>query len=251
MNNYDSQPKAVIILAAGKGTRMNSELPKVLHQIHGKPIISILLDTIVSMSFERVLVVIGHKGELVKEELAGYPVQFVWQHEQKGTGHAVQVTKELMDDFNGTTLVMTGDVPFLSEQAIKRLIAFHLEKKAAATCLSAVHADPDKYGRIIRDGDSDVLKEIIEYNDASPEVLAITEVNSGTFCFDNRELFAALEKIDDNNAKKEFYLTDTIKVLHNKGLPVVVVKAENPDEVKGINTVEELEALAEIFRDRR
>ena len=212
--------------------------------------ISILLDTIIPMEFDRVVVVIGHKGELVKEQLADYPVQFAWQHNQRGTGHAVMVTEELMKDFDGTTLVVAGDVPFLSQTAIERLMSFHMANNAVATCLSAVVEDPRKYGRIIRDGDSDELREIIEYKDASPEIRAIREVNTGTFCFNNRELFSALEKIDDNNAQGELYLTDTIKVMHDKGLRVLVLQAENPDETSGVNSIEELEELAEIFRDR-
>ena len=195
--------RAAVVLAAGKGKRMESELPKVLHRIHGRSMISILLDTLTTMKFDRLVVVVGFKGEMVQEELAGYPVTFAWQHEQLGTGHAVMMARDQMEDFTGTTLVALGDVPFLSEDTITRLFDMHVSTGAKATCLSAIVEDPKGYGRIIRDGDSDRLKAIVEHKDASAEVLKIREINTGTFCFDNKLLFEALTQIDNNNAQKD------------------------------------------------
>lgn len=229
---------------------MMSELPKVLHPIHGRPMITILLDTLAKMRFERIVVVIGHKGEMVQEALSEYPVQFAWQREQHGTGHAVMMTRDQMADFRGTTLVAAGDVPFLSSNSIADLIELHERTGAAATCLSAVFDDPTGYGRIIRDGNSDRLKEIIEHKDASEEVRRICEVNSGTFCFDNQKLFEVIEQIGNNNAQGEYYLTDAVKILHDKGLVVSVRTAGNPDEVKGVNSVDQLAYLERVFADR-
>jgi bifunctional UDP-N-acetylglucosamine pyrophosphorylase/glucosamine-1-phosphate N-acetyltransferase len=242
--------KAAIILAAGKGKRMKSDLPKVLHTINGRPLVSILLDTVAKLEFERIVVVIGHQGEQVKEKLRKYPVEFAWQHEQKGTGDAVKAAERLMADFEGTTVVINGDVPFLSTDSINKLLDQHEKTGAAATCLSAFPHNPREYGRIIRDGDTDRLKRIVEYNDASPEIRQIREINTGTFCFDNQLLFDALRDVRDNNVQGEYYITDVIKILHDRGHRVSVVTIDNPDEAEGVNSVEELEQMATIFGNR-
>lgn len=244
------EKKAAIILAAGKGVRMKSDLPKVLHRIGGRSIISLLLDTLVPMAFDKLVVVVGYRGELVERELASYPVQTVWQHEQLGTAHAVRMAEEVLADFQGTTLVAAGDVPFLSRSAIESLFDVHQRTSAVATCLSAWFNDPAGYGRIVRDGESDILKEIVEHKDASEETRRIREINTGTFCFDNRQLFAAIKEIDNENVQREYYLTDAIKILYGKGLRVSVVAADDPDELRGINSAEQLAYLAEKFADR-
>ncbi|HKK21791.1 MAG TPA: NTP transferase domain-containing protein [candidate division Zixibacteria bacterium] len=242
-----AEHKAAVVLAAGKGKRMESDLPKVLHRIHGRPMIAILLDTLKAMDFDRLIVVIGFKGELVQKELADYPVEFAWQREQLGTGHAVMMAREQLEDFEGTTLVALGDVPFLSADTISRLFEVHSRTGAKATCLSAIVDDPKGYGRIIRDGDSDRLKGIVEHKDASEQVLKITEINTGTFCFDNRLLFESLNQIDNDNAQGEYYLPDCVKVLYNKGLRVSVVTAPDADEGLGVNDVDQLDQLAKKF----
>ena len=242
-----SGSKAAIILAAGKGERMKSDIPKVMHRIHGRPMITILIDTLTGLDFAKLIVVIGYKGEMVKEELSEYPVSYVWQREQLGTAHAVQMARDILGDFTGTTLVALGDVPFLSAKSIGRLFEIHEKTKAAATCLSAVVDDPAGYGRIVRDGDSSIMKDIVEDRDASEQVRKIREINTGTFCFDTHQLFAAVDKVDNKNAQGEYYLTDTVKVMRNNGLRVAVVAAENPDEVLGVNSAEQLELLARKF----
>ncbi|MDH4158358.1 MAG: NTP transferase domain-containing protein [candidate division Zixibacteria bacterium] len=242
--------RAAIVLAAGKGKRMKSDLPKVLHRIHGRPIINILMDTLAKLGFDRLVVVVGFKGELVQEELADYPVSFVWQKEQLGTGHAVMMTEELMADFEGTTLVALGDVPFLSAESIEHLFKTHAETGASATCLSAVVEDASGYGRIIRKGESSVLQAIVEDKDATAEILKIREFNTGTFCFDNKLMFETIKLVGNQNAQGEYYLTDTIKIMHNRGLRVSVVPAVDSDEVEGINSAEQLERLASKFVDR-
>lgn len=226
---------------------MKSDLPKVLHEIHGRPMITILLDTLKSIGFDRTVVVVGYKGEQVANVVSNYDVDIVWQREQLGTAHAVQMAREFMADFEGATLVAAGDVPFLSRESIERLLEQHQASGASATCLSAVFSDPTGYGRIVREGDSNVLKAIVEHKDASEEIRRISEINSGTFCFDNQALFAAIDEIGNENAQQEYYLTDAIKILYGKGLRVAVERADNPDEVMGVNSVEQLKELADRF----
>ena len=228
---------------------MNSDLPKVLHEINGRPILGILLDTLVPLGFERICVVIGHKGEMVQERLSGYPITFAWQREQLGTGHAVMMTREQMADFEGTTLVLAGDVPLLSRQSIELLLSVHEQTSAVATCLTTFLEDPTGYGRIVR-GSGASLQEIVEHKDASEVIRKIREINSGTFCFDNRSLFGVLDKLRNNNVQSEYYLTDTVKIFHDSGLRVSVAVTDDPDEVRGINSVEQLDELATIFADR-
>ena len=245
-----TQRKAAIVLAAGKGKRMKSDLPKVLHEINGRPMIRLLLDTLIPIGFDHLVIVVGHKADLVRKALSDYPVTFVLQELQHGTGHAVSMAREELAGFEGTTLVAAGDVPFLSRNSVERLFEVHQRTKAAATCLSAVFDDPAGYGRVIRRAGTDLMEAIVEHKDASPEVLAIKEINTGTFCFDNRLMFDAISQIGRDNSQKEYYLTDTVKILHGKGFSVAVVLATNPDEVRGINSVDQLQYLAEKFAAR-
>ncbi len=245
-----AENKAAVILAAGKGKRMKSDLPKVLHPIHDKPMIRHLLDRLIPIGLKPLVLVVGHKAEMVREELTDYPVSFVIQAEQLGTAHAVQMAAPVLKSFEGTTLVAAGDVPFLSRETVDHLFEVHARTKAAATCLSAEFADPTGYGRIVRRPGTDFIKDIVEHKDASPEILAVREINSGTFCFDNKLLFETIDEIGCDNAQGEYYLTDAVKILHGKGYPVAVVKATNPDEVRGVNSVDQLELLAEKFADR-
>ncbi len=209
--------------------------------------IKILLDTLARLHPARVVVVVGHKGEEVQSALVDYPVQFAWQREQLGTGHAVMMAREAMADFHGTTLVVAGDVPLLSVNSVNELLKVHLETKASGTCLSAVFADPTGYGRIIRGTSPNQLLDIIEHKDASDSVRQIDEVNSGTFCFDNQELFKVIDQLGNNNAQREYYLTDVVKIFNRNGLRASVVSATRPEEVLGVNSVEDLTALEAKF----
>ena len=242
--------RAVVILAAGKGKRMKSDIPKVLHQIKGKAIIQILLDTLTGMDFDKIIVVIGHKGEMVEEALNGYPVSCVWQREQLGTGHAVMMAAEDLKDFDGDLLVALGDVPFLSSSSIDALFKIHEDTGASATCLSAILKDATGYGRIVRIGDSDLMEKIVEHRDANENEKKINEINSGLFCFNKRELFDILDNLKNDNSQGEYYLTDSVKIMNDKGLKAAVISAEDPDEVRGINSVEQLQYLEERFGDR-
>lgn len=243
--------RAAIVLAAGKGKRMKSDLPKVLHLINGRPMISIVLDRLQPLEMQRTVVVIGYKGELVEQELADRKVDFVWQREQLGTGHAVMMAREALAEFDGTTLVALGDMPFVTVDSYRRLFDTHERTGAAATCLSAILDDPTAYGRIVRVPDSDLLKEIVEHRDATPEMLAIREINTGAFCFDNRLLFEMLDQIGNQNTQQEYYLTDTIRILHESGKPVAVVTTEDPDEGLGVNSTDQLEQLTRKFVEKQ
>lgn len=245
-----SQKKAAIVLAAGKGTRMKSDLPKVLHQINGKPIIHFVIETLQSLKLDKIIVVIGYKGELVEESLKDFEVEFVWQREQLGTGHAVMMAKENLNDFEGSTLIALGDVPFLSSGTIKRLFTPLEDSETKAVCLSAILEEGGNYGRIVRDGDSDRMKAIVEAKDADDTILRINEINTGTFCFDNRTLFDTLEHIKNDNAQNEYYLTDCVKILFDNKMPVSVITCDDPAEGEGINSVEQLNQLAEKFKNR-
>jgi bifunctional N-acetylglucosamine-1-phosphate-uridyltransferase/glucosamine-1-phosphate-acetyltransferase GlmU-like protein len=209
--------------------------------------IAILMETLSKLHFERIVVVIGHQGEDVKAALANYNVNFVWQKEQLGTGHAVMMAEPAMLGFIGTTLVALGDVPFLSAGTIEKFLAVHEKTKSVATCLSAEFSDPTGYGRIIRKDKTDILMKIVEHSDASMSEMRITEINSGTFCFKNNELFKHLKVIKPDNSQSEYYLTDVIKPMYDNGLRVSVVKTENPDEVRGINSIEQLNEIERKF----
>ncbi len=241
--------KAAVILAAGKGTRMKSELPKVLHEIKGKPMIHMVVETLQKLNFDKIIVVIGFKGELVEKALEAFPVEFVWQHEQNGTGHAVMMANDALAGFDGNTLIALGDVPFLSAGTIQRLVDVLEQTDAKASCLSAIVAEPKGYGRIVREEGTENLREIVEAKDSTEEQLLINEINTGTFCFDNSVLFDSLKEIGNNNSQSEYYLTDCVKVLYDKGMPVSVVVAEDPDEGEGINSVEQLADLVKKFED--
>jgi bifunctional UDP-N-acetylglucosamine pyrophosphorylase/glucosamine-1-phosphate N-acetyltransferase len=247
MNSNAKKPVAAVVLAAGKGKRMHSDLPKVLHEIGGRPMIAILMETLAGLRMEKTVVVIGHKGELVKTVLSDYHVDFVWQTEQLGTAHAVSMARDILSEFDGTTLVCNGDVPFMSAATVRDLLDLHERTGAAATCLSAILNDPSGYGRIVRDTDSRFIRGIVEEKDASEDERAVREINTGTFCFDNRRLFGIIDRIDDDNAQKEFYLTDAVRLLHELGHRVAVKECPDPDEVRGVNDREQLLFLEKKF----
>lgn len=233
------QNLAAIVLAAGKGTRMKSDLPKVFHEILGEPMLTYVLKTVKALSPQKTLVVVGYQRRLIMDYYKDWPVTFVVQAEQLGTGHAVMQAEPALKDFSGNVLVLAGDVPLLSEKTLRNLVESHEKHKAAVTDLTAELEDAGNYGRIIRGEGGEILR-IAEKKDASPAELKIREFNTGTFCFDSRALFAALKEVHADNAQKEFYLTDTVEILRRKGWPVLAFRANNPAETLGINTKEEL-----------
>jgi bifunctional UDP-N-acetylglucosamine pyrophosphorylase/glucosamine-1-phosphate N-acetyltransferase len=246
-----TKPRAAIILAAGKGKRMKSDLPKVLHTIDGKPIICYLLETMSKVNMERIIVVVGYQGEKVIDKIRDFNTEIVWQKDQLGTGHAVMMAEGNFRKFTGTILIAAGDVPFLSVETIENLFEGHKKNKAVATCLSAEFDDPTGYGRIIRGKETDSLNEIIEEKDADSEVKKIKEINSGTFCFDCQNMFKTLHRANNDNAQKEFYLTDTIKLLRQIDKKCAVWKVPDPFEIQGVNSIEQLKSLEKEMKSRK
>lgn len=244
---------AAIVLAAGKGKRMKSDLPKVLHEIKGKSMVRHVIDTLKAIDINKIVVVVGHQAELVEKELAGYgrQLEFILQAEQLGTGHAVMVTEDALKSFEGNIVVLAGDVPFLSADTARELIATHEREQAAATVLSAKPADATGYGRVIRKDGTNLVDYIVEHKDASDEERAVNEINSGTFCFDSRYLFDSLREIRAENSQNEYYLTDIMAILRRKGLKAAVSLTDDSDEVLGVNSVEQKLELEAKFAKKR
>jgi UDP-N-acetylglucosamine diphosphorylase/glucosamine-1-phosphate N-acetyltransferase len=240
---------AAVVLAAGKGKRMKSDLPKVLHPVFERPMVEFVLDTLISLNINTIKVVIGYRADDVKVALKGYSgkIEFVHQTDQRGTGHAVLMAEPALKGFTGDILVLAGDVPFLAAETISQLIDVHRREKAAATVLSSIPPSPKGYGRVVRKPGTDLVDYIVEDKDASPEEKKIGEINTGTFCFDSRHLFDSLREITDDNAQQEFYLTDIMAIQRRKGLKTAVCLAENPDETLGINSSEQKADLEARF----
>jgi UDP-N-acetylglucosamine diphosphorylase/glucosamine-1-phosphate N-acetyltransferase len=231
-----------VILAAGKGKRMRSSLPKVVHRLAGKPLVCWVVEAAMTAGIRKIIIVIGFKGHLVKKALKGYPVEFVYQKSQLGTGHAVRMAYPKLKNFSGTLLVLAGDVPALKPQTISRLTDFHRREKAYATVLTARWPDPTGYGRIVRSKSGDVLR-IVEHKDATPEERRIREVNTGTFIFRTPPFFKLLSQIKNQNTQKEYYLTDVVPVLRWQKKKVAALLLKNLIEAQGVNSREELERL--------
>lgn len=235
----------IIILAAGKGTRMKSEKAKVLHTLHGKPLLKYVINLAYRLKPEKIFVVVGFQRDKIKKYFKLESVEFIDQKEQLGTGHAIMQVKPFLKNCSKEILVLSGDVPLLSESTINEMLDIHKLHNAAITMLTADKADPTGYGRILRNCNN-IIEKIIEDKDSTISEKEIKEINAGIYCFDKKLLLEYLEEIKQNNAQQEFYLTDLIKIAIDNSLPVVAVKAKNPDEVKGINTRKELIA-AENF----
>ena len=239
---------AAVILAAGEGTRMKSDLAKVLHEINGQPMIVHVLSALSEVSPSRTVVVVGHQAEAVMERLSSDRIRheglmFAIQSERLGTGHAVMQANAALEGFSGTVMVLTGDTPLLEKSTLASFLKFHRESGASATVMSAEVEDASGYGRILRDGGGDLLG-IVEHKDATEEQRKIGEYNSGMFCFESDILFSALEKIDTANVQGEYYLTDVMGILRKEGRRVAVFRIDNAVEVMGINDRDQL-ALAE------
>lgn len=237
-----------VILAAGKGTRMKSSLPKVLHKVCGKPMVGHVLEAAREAGVDRNILVIGYGAEEVEETL-GKQAEYTYQHEQLGTGHAVLQAKELLKDYDGPVLIICGDTPLLRSETLAGLLNYHQQKGAVATVLTAIMENPKGYGRIIRSSQGSVTM-IVEEKDASLEEKQVREINTGTYCFDSKLLFAALEKITPNNAQNEYYLTDVILMFVERNLKVEAVIAEDVLETMGVNSRKHL-AEAEQYLGQR
>lgn len=235
-----------VILAAGKGTRMKSALPKVLHTVGGKPMVQHVLDAARGAGANQCIVVIGFGADSVAAAIGGQ-AQFAVQAEQLGTGHAVMQAKPALAGKQGTVMILCGDTPLLSRDTLELLRRTHENSRAAATVLTALMPDPTGYGRVIRDGAGQVAK-IVEQKDADAAELAVREVNTGIYCFEQQQLFAALDELTCNNAQGEYYLTDCIAILRAKGLPVAAAAAPDFEETLGVNSRLQLAQAETILR---
>lgn len=233
--NTEMSKLVAIVLAAGKGTRMKSQLAKVLHPIMGRPMLAYPLETLKNLGINQIIAVVGYQAEAVKAAFSDYPVTFVVQEPQLGTGHAVQVACQTLDRNQGSVLVVCGDVPLLPEAYLEALYHQHQQTGAAATVLTVELTDPGSYGRLVKDGQGNILK-IVEARDATPEELSIREINTGIYCFQIPFLLNALEKLRPDNDQQELYLTDVIAQAQAQNLQVSSLKAPEAISFQGINT---------------
>lgn len=236
-----------IILAAGKGTRMKSKFPKVVHKVCGKEMVNHVIDVSKNSGVNDIVVILGHESETVKEKLPK-DTMIAMQTEQLGTGHAVIMAKEYIND-EDTIVVLCGDTPLVKEETLKKLFDYHLENEYHATVLTTCVDNPTGYGRIIRDENQDLLK-IVEQKDANEEEKKAKEINSGIYCFNGKSLRESLDLLDNKNAQGEYYLTDTIKIMRDKGQKVGAFNGSTIEELMGVNSRVELSKAEEIMRRR-
>lgn len=237
-----------IILAAGKGIRMKSDIPKVLHTICGRPIIQYVLDAAKAAGSSKTYIVLGHQAQAVQDHV-GKEVIAVQQKRLLGTADAIKCVEKYLKGYRGNVLILCGDTPVLKKATVKDLIRRHQRTNAVGTLLTAVVHNPQGYGRIIRD-EAGAVKSIREDKDAVGYEKDIAEINAGVYCFRASELFQALKEVKINKKKKEFYLTDVIELFSEKGLKVGTMETEDPKEVLGINTREDLALAESILRQR-
>jgi len=232
---------AVIILAAGKGTRMKSDKPKVLHKIGSKSIIERVVLTTQKLLPKKIVIVVGYKFTLIKENLNKLNVNYALQEEQNGTGHAVMQCKKELNSFDGETLILSGDVPLINYETLQKMYEVHIKTQSAATVLTADIKNPFGYGRIIKNNNN--FSFIKEEKDATIDEKKINEINAGIYIFNNKILFKHIEKISNNNNQKEYYLPDVFPLIIKNKQKVSTFKINNDYEIKGVNTIEQLNEL--------
>ncbi|AMB92575.1 bifunctional UDP-N-acetylglucosamine diphosphorylase/glucosamine-1-phosphate N-acetyltransferase GlmU [Aerococcus christensenii] len=237
-----------IILAAGKGTRMKSKKYKVLHEVAHKPMVEHVLDHVSSAGFEKVITIVGFGAEEVKKVL-GSRTKFALQEEQLGTGHAVLQAEQFLGREKGTTLVICGDTPLISQEVLESLVQKHAEEGAKATILTAQTEHPFGYGRIIRDQDG-LVQKIVEEKDSTEEEKRVTEINTGTYVFDNESLFECLHQVGNDNAQGEYYLPDVIGILQAQGERIAAYQMEDFSASLGVNDRVALAKANQLFYQR-
>lgn len=239
---------AAVVLAAGLGKRMKSQLPKAMHRVCGKPMVGHVVDTLVASGCDRVVVVVGHGADVVKSYLSDR-VEYAFQPEQRGTGHAVMQARELLHGFRGTTVVCYGDNPALTDRTISRLVASHSGSSHAATVTVADLSEPAGYGRVVRTNTGS-FDRVVEEADATVEQRSITEVNAGIYAFDTVALFESLERIGADNAQGEYLLPDVLAVMRSSGKTIGCFSLDDPSEMAAANTRAQLAEVDRVLRDR-
>ena len=239
-----------IVLAAGKGTRMKSDLPKVLHEVCGQSMVEHVFEAVRAAGVKRIVCVIGHQADLMRERLSKHAdVQFALQAEQKGTGHAVRMAEELLQDYSGPVLVLAGDTPLLQAGSLIGLLDELRQRSAVAVVGSAITENNAGLGRIVRNAAGE-FERIVEEKDASAEQKAIREINTGCYAFDCRALFAALKEVQPLNTQGEYYLTDCPAILKAQGRTVAAAAKLDIHEAMGVNTREQLAEVELVLRGR-
>lgn len=249
MSGYRHADVAALVLAAGMGKRMNSDLAKVLHPMAGRPLLAHVLETLDLLGVGRKVVVIGHQRERVQAEFASRDdLEWAVQAEQRGTGHACMMAQPALGEFDGTLLVVCGDTPLLTARTLHALLETHASSGASVTVLSMRLPDPKGYGRIVRKDDGVGIDRIVEEKDASPEQKQLDEVNSGIYAFSYVALTGVLSSLTADNSQGEYYLTDTVSILQSRGAKAAVVCAEDHHELMGINTPDQLAEAEAAWR---
>lgn len=237
-----------VVLAAGKGTRMKSNKSKLVHKIYGKELVKRVVETAKKAEVDDVIAVVGYLREQVQSVL-GESVKYAYQEEMLGTGHAVLQAEKYLKDKKGKVIILNGDVPILRPETLKNLIEKSIKNKEYATLLTAIYDNPKGYGRIIRDEGGNIRK-IVEEKDATEDQSKIKEINAGIYCFDIQELLLALKQLKPNNSQGEYYLTDVINIMNEKGLKTGAVIVEDNTEILGVNDRQQLEMLTMVLRLR-
>ncbi|MDF4200582.1 bifunctional UDP-N-acetylglucosamine diphosphorylase/glucosamine-1-phosphate N-acetyltransferase GlmU [Bacillus subtilis] len=237
-----------VVLAAGQGTRMKSKLYKVLHPVCGKPMVEHVVDEALKLSLSKLVTIVGHGAEEVKKQL-GDKSEYALQAEQLGTAHAVKQAQPFLADDKGVTIVICGDTPLLTAETMEQMLKEHTQREAKATILTAVAEDPTGYGRIIR-SENGAVQKIVEHKDASEEERLVTEINTGTYCFDNEALFRAIDQVSNDNAQGEYYLPDVIEILKNEGETVAAYQTGNFQETLGVNDRVALSQAEQFMKER-
>jgi bifunctional UDP-N-acetylglucosamine pyrophosphorylase/glucosamine-1-phosphate N-acetyltransferase/UDP-N-acetylglucosamine pyrophosphorylase len=245
----ESAAPLAIVLAAGKGTRMKSELPKVLCEAAGRPLVSYVIDSLRSAGVDKIVSVVGYKADLVKETLASDPnMDFALQEEQLGTGHAVMMCREALHNHHGPVVVVAGDSPMMQSSSIAALLEDYSKTNPACILGTLIHENPTGLGRIVRDAEGN-FTSIVEEKDADEAQKAINEVNMSTYVFDCQKMLAALDRLTDNNQQKEYYITDVPGILLSDNEDVRALPVLKPIEALSVNTVEHLAAVEEALKN--
>lgn len=240
---------AAIILAAGKGVRMKSNVPKALCELSGKPMVEFLIDAALGCGIKDIVVIGGYKIELLKKRLSAYDIKFIEQKKLLGSGDAVKQAKKYFKNFKGTILVLYADTPLIKGATIKQMLKIHVRLKVAATLLTIKLTDAKEYGRILRDKNKKI-SAIVEHTDIDKALDNSGEINVGAYCFDSKKLFEGLENIKKNKKKGEYYLTDIVEYFYKKGCLISFYTTKDMDEIKGINRREDLVVAEGVLKAR-
>jgi bifunctional UDP-N-acetylglucosamine pyrophosphorylase / glucosamine-1-phosphate N-acetyltransferase len=239
-----------IILAAGKGTRMKSDRAKVLHEINNKPMVHMVIDFLSPLSIKQIITVVGHQGEIVKKSMLGYEVDFVYQTEQLGTGHAVSLCESTVRDGIKDILILCGDSPLFRTETILEFLSAHQDSSVELTLMTAKLDEPGNYGRVVCNKDNQ-LERIVEAKDATLAELEINEINTGVYCVNKDVLFESLKEVNSDNAQNEIYLTDIVGIIKNKNGVMGRYCCQDATEIIGINSKEDLDSAHKILKQHQ